>query len=216
MRPKAPILLLATLALALLGCGGDDETTSTAASDTGCTEVEDPAPKEVKLEKPDLEPPPAGTTATFETNCGSFTVELDTRNAPRTSASFAYLVEEGVYDDTAFHRVVPGFVIQGGDPSGDGTGGPGYFVDEPPPPDTAYTKGVVAMAKSAAEPPGRSGSQFYVVTGADAGLPTDYAILGNVVDGEDAVSAIEDLGVAGADGPPSEPVVISKATLDEG
>ena len=107
-------------------------------------------------------------------------------------------------------------MIQGGDPVGDGTGGPGYFVDEPPPSETAYTKGIVAMAKTPAEPPGRSGSQFYVVTGADAGLPTDYALVGEVVDGEDTVTAIEDLGIEGADGPPSQPVVIEKATLEEG
>ena len=107
-------------------------------------------------------------------------------------------------------------MIQGGDPTGEGTGGPGYYVDEPPPANTAYTKGVVAMAKSAAEPPGRSGSQFYVVTGADAGLPPDYAVVGKIVDGEDTVSAIEDLGVAGSDGPPSQPVVIEKAKLEEG
>lgn len=217
MTPRAPILLPIAAAIALAGCGGDDETTSTAASDAAeCTEVEAPEPKRVKLERPDLEPPPAGTEAVFETNCGSFTIALDTEDAPRTSASFAHLVEEGVYDDTAIHRVAPGFVIQGGDPAGDGTGGPGYFVDEPPPPGTAYTKGVVAMAKTAAEPPGRSGSQFYVVTGADAGLPTDYALVGEISDGEDTVAAIEDLGVSGSDGPPSQPVVISKATLEEG
>jgi cyclophilin family peptidyl-prolyl cis-trans isomerase len=216
MRPKALILALTTLALAYAGCGGGDETTSTTASDTGCTDVEEPPAKQVKLERPDLDAPPAGSRVIFETNCGSFTVELDTEEAPRTSASFAYLAEEGAFDDTTFHRVAPGFVIQGGDPSGDGTGGPGYYVDEPPPPDTAYTKGVVAMAKTAAEPPGRSGSQFYVVTGADAGLPTDYAIVGKVVEGEETIGAIEDLGVTGSDGPPSQPVVIEKATLEEG
>ena len=75
-----------------------------------------------------------------------------------------------MYDGTAFHRIVPDFVIQGGDPLGDGTGGPGYFVDEPPPADTEYTRGTVAMAKSQVEPPGRSGSQFFVVVGADAAL----------------------------------------------
>jgi len=218
MRPKALILLPIAAALAVAGCGGDDETSTSATSNADCTSVEAPAPKDVKLKRPALKPPPEGTTVVFETSCGPFTVELDTKNAPRTTASFAYLVEEGVYDDTSIHRVAPGFVIQGGDPTGDppGTGGPGYYVDEPPPPDTAYTQGVVAMAKSAAEPPGRSGSQFYVVTGADAGLPTDYAIVGNLSAGEDTVSAIEDLGTPGSDGPPSQPVVISKATLEQG
>ncbi len=108
------------------------------------------------------------------------TIALDTERAPKTANSFAYLSEEGFYDDLTFHRIVPGFVIQGGDPLGTGTGGPGYSVDEKPPANLAYTKGMVAMAKSSAEPPGRSGSQFYVVTGADAGLPPEYALVGKV------------------------------------
>ena len=74
-------------------------------------------------------------------------------------------------------------MIQGGDPLGTGTGGPGYSVDEKPPANLAYTKGIVAMAKSSAEPPGRSGSQFFVVTGADAGLPPEYALVGKVEQG---------------------------------
>lgn len=215
MRSKAVIPLLAALAALVAGCGGDDEATTTTAT-SKCTEVAAPEPKRVKLKRPDLNPPPAGTTAVFETNCGPFTIELDPDKAPRTSASFAYLVEQGVYDDTAIHRVAPGFVIQGGDPAGDGTGGPGYFVDEPPPQNTAYTRDVVAMAKTSAEPPGRSGSQFYIVTGADAGLPPDYALVGTLVNGDDTVRAIEGLGTEGGDGPPSEPVVISKATLQGG
>ena len=74
-------------------------------------------------------------------------------------------------------------MIQGGDPLGTGTGGPGYTVVEKPPANLAYTKGTVAMAKSSAEPPGSSGSQFYVVTGADAGLPPEYALVGKVSEG---------------------------------
>jgi cyclophilin family peptidyl-prolyl cis-trans isomerase len=218
MRRRALIPVCAALAaLAAAGCGDDDEATTTAASEGECTDVEEPAPKEVKLERPDLSPPPAGTRAVFETSCGSFTIELDTKTAPRTTASFAFLVEEGVYDGTTFHRVAPEFVIQGGDPEGTGSGGPGYYVDEPPPADTAYTEGVVAMAKTQVEPPGRSGSQFYIVTGADAGLPTDYALVGEVVEGQETVDAIEALAedVPGYDGPPTQPVVIEKATLQE-
>jgi peptidyl-prolyl cis-trans isomerase B (cyclophilin B) len=108
-------------------------------------------------------------------------------------------------------------VIQGGDPLGSdpvkaGTGGPGYHVDEKPPADLSYTKGIVAMAKSQVEPPGRSGSQFYVVTGADAGLPPDYALAGKVTEGMDTVEAIDALGTPGADGPPTQTVVIESAT----
>ena len=117
--------------------------------------------------------------------------------APKTANSFAFLAEEGFYDDLDFHRIVPEFVIQGGDPLGTGTGGPGYSVDEKPPANLAYTKGTVAMAKSSAEPPGRSGSQFFVVTGADAGLPPEYALVGKVSEGIDVVERIGNLGDPG-------------------
>jgi peptidyl-prolyl cis-trans isomerase B (cyclophilin B) len=214
MRLSALVLVTAG-ALGLTACGGDDEATTSPAEAAKCSEVAPADPKEVKLKRPPLDRPPEGTRAVFATNCGSFTVELDTAGSPKTAASFAYLVEEGVYDGTGFHRVVPAFVIQGGDPAGDGTGGPGYSVSEPPPPNISYTDGMVAMAKTEVEPPGTSGSQFYVVTAPDAGLPPDYAVVGEVVDGDATIRAIEDLGVEGSDGPPSQPVVIEKATLEE-
>jgi cyclophilin family peptidyl-prolyl cis-trans isomerase len=119
----------------------------------------------------------------------------------------------GFFDGTTFHRVVPGFVIQGGDPTGTGAGGPGYQTVDPPPQSAAYTRGVVAMAKTAVEPAGTSGSQFFVVTGANVGLPPDYAIVGKVTAGLKAVDAIAALGVG--DGPPSQPVVIRKVTVEE-
>jgi cyclophilin family peptidyl-prolyl cis-trans isomerase len=156
--------------------------------------------------------------AVVDTSCGSFEIELDTRASPKTTASFANLVEEGVYDGTAFHRIVPDFVIQGGDPRGDGTGDPGYFVDEPPPDNVAYTRATVAMAKTAVEPPGRSGSQFFVVVVADAGLPADFALLGEVSSGLDVVERIARLGdpASGQSGTPLAPVVIDSITLERG
>jgi cyclophilin family peptidyl-prolyl cis-trans isomerase len=153
-------------------------------------------------------------TATVETSCGSFTIELDVARAPKTASSFAYLAEKGAYDDTIFHRIVPGFVIQGGDPTQTGSGGPGYFVDEPPPSNLAYTRGIVAMAKSGAEPPGRSGSQFFVVTVPDAGLTPDYALVGRVTRGFDVVQRIEQLGTPS--GAPQAAVVISRVTVKGG
>jgi peptidyl-prolyl cis-trans isomerase B (cyclophilin B) len=225
MRVTISALLIA-LTLALSACGDDgDSSSSTSASvdgastsaESACQAVDQPAPKTVKLQPPPQKAPPAGSSVTFDTSCGSFTVELDTKNAPKTSASFAYLAQKGVFDGTPFHRVAPGFVIQGGDPAGDGTGGPGYTVTERPAPDAEYTKGIVAMAKSPVEAPGTSGSQFFVVTGADAGLPPDYAIVGKVSQGFDAVKAIEAQARPGvADGTPAQPIVIDKATLDEG
>ena len=173
-------------------------------------------PKEVKLDKPtgkEVEPGEK-VTAKVETNCGDFEIALDTERSPKTSSSFVHMAEEGLYDDTPFHRVVDGFVIQGGDPLGDGTGGPGYTVTEPPPSDAQYTKGVVAMAKSGVEPAGASGSQFFVVTGADAGLPPDYAILGEITGSDEAVQRIEAQAAGTADGPPAVPVVIERVTIE--
>jgi peptidyl-prolyl cis-trans isomerase B (cyclophilin B) len=150
--------------------------------------------------------------ARIETSCGSFTIALDTKRAPKTVNSFVFLSEKGFYDDLAFHRIVPGFVIQGGDPLGDGTGGPGYSVDEKPPANLSYTKGIVAMAKSSAEPPGRSGSQFFVVLGADAGLPPEYALLGRVSEGMDVVQRIGKLGTPSEK--PKQTVIIEHAVIE--
>ena len=190
------------------GSGGDEETTT--ALPPGCAPAAKPKPKQVHLARPAtrLQGP---TTATVETSCGSFEIALDVARAPLTSASFAYQARQGVYDDTLFHRIVPGFVVQGGDPTGTGSGGPGYFVDEPPPQDLSYTRGIVAMAKSSVEPPGRSGSQFFVVMEPDAGLTPDYALLGRVTRGFDVLQRIESLGTA--PGQPKEPVVIRRVRI---
>jgi peptidyl-prolyl cis-trans isomerase B (cyclophilin B) len=104
-------------------------------------------------------------------------------------------------------------VIQGGDPTGTGTGGPGYSTVDRPRPGTTYELGVVAMAKTATDPAGTAGSQFFVVTADDAGLPPDYAVVGRVVDGLDAVRRIEALGNAQTQRP-SQPVVVDKVTVE--
>jgi peptidyl-prolyl cis-trans isomerase B (cyclophilin B) len=211
------VLLAALTATALLaGCGGGGSaTTSTGASPSECTSVEPPDPRDAgKHKAPSAKLDAEKTyTLTFETTCGSFTVTLDPTLAPKTTASLVSLARDGYYDGTLFHRVVPGFVIQGGDPTQSGSGGPGYTTVDVPPSDATYTKGVVAMAKAPAEPPGTAGSQFFVVTGADAGLPPEYAIVGEVTDGMDTVERIDALGVA--DGPPSEPVVVTSVTVGE-
>src|SRR5438093_852140 len=121
-------------------------------------------------------------------------VRQDVGNSPCTTSSFAALVRKRFFDGTRFHRIVPGFVIQGGDPTATGKGGPGYSVRDVPASDSRYTKGVVAMAKTAAELPGTSGSQFFVVTAVDAGLPPEYAILGVVTKGLRVVERIGRLG----------------------
>jgi cyclophilin family peptidyl-prolyl cis-trans isomerase len=149
-----------------------------------------------------------------KTSCGSFVIALDTDRAPETANSFAFLADEGFYDDLTFHRIAPGFVIQGGDPEGTGTGGAGYNVDEKPPPNLSYTKGVVAMAKSSADPPGRSSSQFFVVTAPDAGLPPEYALVGKVSEGYDTVEKIEALGTP--EEKPKQTVLIEEVTIEQG
>ena len=208
------LIAVGVVAAILIGRAGGDEEESTASVD-GCEQVEAPQPKQVSFNAPkQVLTAGAKATAVVETSCGDFEIALDTERAPKTANSFAFLAEEGFYDDLIFHRVVPGFVIQGGDPEGSGAGGPGYTVDEKPPANLAYTKGIVAMAKSSADPPGRSGSQFYVVTGADAGLPPEYALVGKVSEGFDTVARIDGLGTPGEK--PKQTVSIEKVTIEQG
>jgi cyclophilin family peptidyl-prolyl cis-trans isomerase len=212
------LLAVAIVAVILVSRGGDDDggDSTTAAGADGCEQVEAPKPRKVSLPAPEQTLKQGEeATAVVETSCGSFEIALDTERAPKTANSFAYLAEEGVYDDVTFHRIVPEFVIQGGDPEGSGQGGPGYSVVEKPPANLAYTKGVVAMAKTSAEPPGTSGSQFYVVTGADAGLPPEYALVGKVSEGMDVVERIGSLETL-PDEKPKQTVLIETVTIEKG
>jgi peptidyl-prolyl cis-trans isomerase B (cyclophilin B) len=216
-------------ALAAAGCGGSDKKTATKAkpsttAPTGsgtttaakaeCQKVQAPKPKpEGKESKPTTKLDPSKSyTATVETSCGTFQIALDVKNSPKTAASFTSLAGKGFFDDTTFHRVIQGFVIQGGDPQGNGQGGPGYKVVEAPPKNTKYTSGVVAMAKTEIEDPGTSGSQFFVVAGPDAQLPPDYAVLGKVTSGMDVVETIDAVPTGPGD-QPLDPVVIKKITV---
>jgi peptidyl-prolyl cis-trans isomerase B (cyclophilin B) len=220
-RDPRPIILavfalvaIVVVAVILIGrSGGDDE--SKTASSNGCERVKAPEPKQVSFNAPKQTVVRGEKlTAVVDTSCGEFEIALDTKRAPKTVNSFVFLSNEGFYDDLIFHRIVPGFVIQGGDPEGSGTGGPGYTVDEKPPANLAYTKGIVAMAKSSADPPGRSGSQFYVVTGADAGLPPEYALVGKVSKGYDTVARIDKLGTPQET--PKQTVLIKDITIEKG
>lgn len=209
------LMVVVLAAVGVILVTGDDDGGDEQGASSDCETVEEPSPKTVDIPAPNAKRP-TGSAVVFETNCGSFTVALDTERAPRTAASFEYLAEEGVFDDTPFHRIAPGFVIQGGDPNGDGTGGPGYSIRERPPQNLSYTRGLVAMAKTGAEPPGTSGSQFFVVTAdADAGLPPDFAPVGEVSEGFETIERIEALGAgSGTDGPPTQAVVIESATVE--
>jgi peptidyl-prolyl cis-trans isomerase B (cyclophilin B) len=219
------------VALGLIACGSGEETPkSTSApsaqgaqgeqSTSGCRSVEAPAPKPDGGQRPPRRriQRGAGYEATVETNCGDFTFELDVAAAPRTAASFVALAQDGFFDGTVFHRIVPGFVIQGGDPTGTGTGGPGYKTVDRPPRDASYTQGVVAMAKAGDEAPGTAGSQFFVVTAPEVGLPPEYAVLGRVTRGLDVVERIAQLGdpASGEAGTPVQPVVMSAVAISRG
>ena len=125
-------------------------------------------------------------TATLHTNQGDITIDLLPVEAPQTVNNFVFLARDGFYDGTIFHRVVPGFVIQGGDPTGTGRGGPGYRFRDELEGDGRYSRGTVAMANAG---PNTNGSQFFICL-QDVRLPHSYSIFGKVADGMEAVDAI--------------------------
>jgi peptidyl-prolyl cis-trans isomerase B (cyclophilin B) len=212
------VLAIGAVAAVLIGRSGGGGGGNEGFTVAGCRSVSKPQPKKMKLKAPTQTVKPGEKlTAVVETSCGTFDIALDTARAPKTTNSFAYLADKGFYDGLLFHRIAdaPSFgVIQGGDPLGTGIGGPGYSVDERPPPNLAYTKGVVAMAKSGAEPPGTSGSQFFVVTGADAGLPPEYALVGKVSKGMEVVERIGELGTP--EETPKQTVLIDEIAIEKG
>ena len=219
------LLIPAVLVVALVGCGGKKAipatlgttNATTTIDNQGCHSIETPNPEQRRAPKPKQALDPSKSyDVTLETNCGSMTVRLDVKDSPHTTASFVSLVRRGYFLDTIFHRIVPGFVIQGGDPTGTGTSGPGYTTVDKPPKDTKYVEGVVAMAKTQTEPAGTAGSQFFVVTGPDAAtLPPDYAVLGHVTKGLDVAKRISNFGDPNdPSGSPLRLVAIEKATVD--
>ncbi len=148
-------------------------------------------------------------SATLRTNHGEIAVSFYAEESPATVNNFVFLARDGFYDGVIFHRVVPGFVIQGGDPGGDGRGGPGYtFRDELNNP-RPYSRGTVAMANAG---PNTNGSQFFICL-ADVRLPYQYTIFGEVTSGMDAVDAIAALPLKGER--PREPAIIQSVTVGE-
>lgn len=160
--------------------------------------------------------PAKSYTATLETNKGSIEVEFYPEDAPNTVNSFVCLAEDAYFDGTPFHRIVKGFVIQGGDPTGTGSGGPGYkFNDEPVTRD--YERGTLAMANAG---PNTNGSQFFIVLDDLRGkLPKNYTIFGRVTEGLDIVDAIANtptsVGRSGEKSTPTEPITLEKVTITE-
>lgn len=147
------------------------------------------------------------TMVTLNTSCGPIEIAMDPDVAPATVNSFVFLAEQGFFDGTVSHRIIPGYMMQAGDPTATGFGGPGYAIPDELPSDSKYTRGIVAMANAG---PDTTGSQFFILFGDADWLPAQYSILGEVVSGFDALDAIEQLprgrGANSADSEPSTPL----------
>jgi len=216
-------LALAPTLVALLVAACHGETTpaatttlaTTVVKSSSCAKVRQPKPHRPGVLKPPTTrlDPSKRWLLTFRTSCGTFVVLLQPKTSPHATASLVALARRGYFDGTVFHRIVPGFVIQGGDPTQTGTGGPGYTTVDTPKATTRYLRGDVAMAKTSIEPRGAAGSQFFVMT-ADAPLPPDYAVVGRVVAGAGVVQRVGKLGDrADPNGTPTQVVVIDRITV---
>jgi cyclophilin family peptidyl-prolyl cis-trans isomerase len=180
---------------------------------TECPEADGSSEKRQRFDGPPpmcIEPD-RGYTATMVTSKGTMTIALDPAAAPRTVNNFVVLARYHYFDGIVFHRIIPGFVLQGGDPEGTGRGGPGYrFPDELPRPGR-YELGSVAMANAG---PDTNGSQFFIISGPQGtALPPQYALFGKVVAGLDVVAAIDAVG--SGSGKPKERVTIESVTITE-
>lgn len=201
---------------------GDGDTVSPGSSPSGsptaaagkCAKAKQGTPpKTYKTPPPMKIDTKKNYSATIATNCGSFTVDLLEKEAPKTVNNFVFLAREGFFEGTLFHRVIPNFMIQGGDPKGNGTGDPGYkFEDETDPSDSFAKPGLLAMANSG---PNTNGSQFFVTVAPAEHLNGKHTIFGTVTDGMDVVNTIVAVPTAAQDKPVDD-VVITKVTITEG
>ena len=220
-------LAVAALLVVTTGCGSDD------ASDGAGADSIEPVATENAIEQNDADCPPvdgadsqtrdfgaappmcleagASYEAIVTTNKGELTIALDPETGPVAANNFVFLARNQYSDDTVCHRIIPNFVVQCGDPTATGTGGPGYTIVDEPPATGQYQIGSIAMAKTQA--PDSGGSQFFIITGSDgAGLPPEYALFGQVVDGLD--TTVEAMAAAGTpDGTPSEPIEIQSIRI---
>ena len=227
VRTALGVLALAA-PLALAGCGSDDsgsdsatsgsssdssDSSSEAAADVECPPAEGTEERTTEFASapPMCLTPGADYTAVITTDAGEVTADLLEDKAPETVNNFVFLARNHFYDGITFHRVIPGFMIQGGDPQGTGAGGPGYDFDDELPAAGEYEIGSMAMANAG---PNTNGSQFFIVTG-DAGvaLPPSYSLFGIVTEGMETVTAIEDDG--SAQGAPSTTHTIESVQIIE-
>jgi cyclophilin family peptidyl-prolyl cis-trans isomerase len=193
---------------------GQNTPTSSTTGKSSSTTVK-PVKKDTNQKAPVLTLDPTKKyTATMETTDGTMVIELDAKNAPIATNNFVSLSRQGFYDGLTFHRIVKDFVIQGGDPKGDGSGGPGYQVPGEVPTNN-YELGSIAAAKTGDAAPGLFGSQFFIVTGDQGvGLPNDYARFGKVSSGLDVALKIQDAPTDSND-KPKKPIYIVKISITE-
>lgn len=224
------VAALAAGALLVAACGSDDSSSDSATTDVGAATTESSSDSASDADCPPVDgaasqirqfetAPPmclddsVSYQAIVTTNQGEFTITLDPESAPVAANNFVFLARNLYFDDTVCHRIIPNFVVQCGDPTATGTGGPGYtIVDEPPAPGE-YQIGSIAMAKTVE--PDSAGSQFFIITGSDgAALPPEYALFGQVTDGFDTTVAA--MATAGSpDGVPTESVEIQSIRIVE-
>jgi peptidyl-prolyl cis-trans isomerase B (cyclophilin B) len=194
-------------------------TTTVSPYPTGCVPtVPTTATKPTNLKAPAMTIDPTKTyTATISTSCGNVTIALDAKHAPKSVNNFVYLARQGFYDGLKWHRVATDPpIIQGGDPKGDGSGGPGYTTKVELPPDGKYPTGAVAWAKTGTDPDGSAGSQFFVDTGDASGIGDHYGYIGTVTSGLANVQKMGSLAVADSTtGAPKVPLYMFKVTITE-
>ena len=184
---------------AVVGCAGP-----------GSKTAEKTAPVKADTPLPPADPNKKNSLAVFETSMGTFKVELFEDKAPRTAQNFISLVNKGFYNGLIFHRVIDGFMIQGGDPKGNGTGGPGYVIPDEFHKDLKHTgAGILSMANAG---PNSGGSQFFITLDATPWLDGKHAIFGKVVEGLDVVKAIGKVKTGAQDRPQTD-VVMKKITI---
>jgi cyclophilin family peptidyl-prolyl cis-trans isomerase len=197
--------------------------TTVATNTKGCDTTKPPSSaKDQSQSAPAMKINPAKTyTAVISTSCGDMKVDLDAKNSPKGVNNFVFLARQGFFDGLSWHRVAKDFVIQGGDPKGDGTGGPGYSTVTELPKD-GYPLGTLAYAKTSDAPAGSAGSQFFIVTSdrpASLEQKTNgsyqYGAFGRVVSGLPVLEKLASFAPASGDGAPTQPIYIKKVTITE-
>jgi len=219
------LVVVAIFALSSLSGPGEGELPATyedyREQPAACGATAPPPEEVMTFEAPEPQTditPESKVIATLTTSCGDIVIELDPASSPETVSSFVFLARQGYYDGQVFHRIAKGFVIQGGDPNANGSGGPGYIVpDEFPDDDFVYEVGVVAMANRGA---GSTGSQFFIVIGEDARFLTNtFNVLGRVISGQETLDRITEVPTRASPGSveeslPLESVYIESVTIE--